>query len=1000
MGFLSWIRDRFAGLVPYGGTLSTPSPDDLHPIAFANELNGGLHGYRSLEELTKIPVQRLMVPMAAMVKEHVHTDGSVFPRAIVVFEPSDDDWNALQQYERLFDMPDYDLSAYWKVMDQSDVTAELETQFAPEVDYGLVSGPGAPAFRPPLISADNYQLGYKSDEDHTVIWVDVEDYDPLVHKYQRQRVGATGKWGIPVKILGESYTAGDYADNRFIWVPKNDVPTRPRSLVNGLPNNEPAGWAGTPEVPGGINYYTYIITHDLFQITAIKDAYQNLKSEWSLPLKISTDPQLVRYGNKPSSTNFINEDGSDTADWRGYYTPGVDTHMATRQDSLSPWRIQNIDHEDGEYVDYIFKAFPVGYETTEDDRPTIANPFSEDEDDYPNNGWKDSSFLPAQDQVLHYSTGRKYNNGDLKPSGWAIPTPANGEDIIQVVITPTTSTTFKYDAGGVVTPAEIQLVAKFYRGQDEIGLPFTVQWFKGAYAEENEIVAGETAGPSQYHEITGTKREVLTISPEAVDNTQLYTCRVFYTGEDFYDTITILDVSDSQGYLAVIESDDGFVYKNQEGSKTFTAKLYNNGAQVPNASCTFQWFRGSTDITPASNKHTVSVAGADFVSKEVLKVTITTQGLSFSRTETLVDLQDAKATIWQWTTQEATPTENTVWTTNPASAVWARISLDGGTTFGTPFKIKGESAPFNGGFYRTVYKNSVTQPVATGVSPTLFPTAPTGWTDVPTARGAGEHTWAVTAFFTKIPYNEDGTPNTNVALTNTNWQIQGAWGVAVRITGIDGDQEGPQGDIGAVGWSPELATVSRANDEVHQVVDWINLGDAPLETKPSTGYYIGVDGYVTDIAQAKNIRGRQGANGVFSPADFWATPVVRINGNIGSPNYESWDFRMRASKAGIVYFSGKTFRNGSGDRFVDFELSSSSFLSYMLPASRDFSAGASETVIVDFGAGHFVNGADGADFSRHAFIYRSGSSFFLRLVFVNDYTFVFNGSYMADAAIL
>src|SRR5690606_1782859 len=229
----------------------------------------------------------------------------------------------------------------------------------------------------------------------------------------------------------------------------------------------------------------------------------------------------------------------------------------------------------------------------------------------PNVGWSDGPFDPGAANVLYKSVGRKYNNGDLKPSGWSIPTKVNGEDIVQVVIEPQTSNVFKYASDLSVTPSEIVLKAKFYRGLDELVDGFTVRWFKGAYNSEdesNEIIKGSSVGVSQHHVISGDNDETLTISPDGVDSIQLYTVRVFFQGEDYYDNITILDVSDAQGLLAVIESDAGFVFKNASGSTKFTGKLYSNGVHVT-SDVSYKWTLGSTDITPDSDKHEVTIEG-------------------------------------------------------------------------------------------------------------------------------------------------------------------------------------------------------------------------------------------------------------------------------------------------------------------------------------------------------------------------------------------------------
>jgi hypothetical protein len=59
------------------------------------------------------------------------------------------------------------------------------------------------------------------------------------------------------------------------------------------------------------------------------------------------------------------------------------------------------------------------------------------------------------------------------------------------------------------------------------------------------------------------------------------------------------------------------------------------------------------------------------------------------------------------------------------------------------------------------------------------------------------------------------------------------------------------------GWSPILANVIDGERVVQQVVDWTGGSGA----KPAAGQYIGVSGFVEDIADATDIKGEQGADG-------------------------------------------------------------------------------------------------------------------------------------------
>lgn len=65
------------------------------------------------------------------------------------------------------------------------------------------------------------------------------------------------------------------------------------------------------------------------------------------------------------------------------------------------------------------------------------------------------------------------------------------------------------------------------------------------------------------------------------------------------------------------------------------------------------------------------------------------------------------------------------------------------------------------------------------------------------------------------------------------------------------------GGAGTNGWTPVLAIVTDGTRRVQQVTDWTG----GTGTKPATGKYVGASGFVTDIADAVDIRGAQGATG-------------------------------------------------------------------------------------------------------------------------------------------
>src|SRR5690606_38161018 len=63
------------------------------------------------------------------------------------------------------------------------------------------------------------------------------------------------------------------------------------------------------------------------------------------------------------------------------------------------------------------------------------------------------------------------------------------------------------------------------------------------------------------------------------------------------------------------------------------------------------------------------------------------------------------------------------------------------------------------------------------------------------------------------------------------------------------------GDPGTDGWTPVFAIVADGERYVQQVVEWVG----GTGTKPTTGQYVGPDGFVSDIGDAVDIRGAHGS---------------------------------------------------------------------------------------------------------------------------------------------
>ena len=105
---------------------------------------------------------------------------------------------------------------------------------------------------------------------------------------------------------------------------------------------------------------------------------------------------------------------------------------------------------------------------------------------------------------------------------------------------------------------------------------------------------------------------------------------------------------------------------------------------------------------------------------------------------------------------------------------------------------------------------------------------------------------------------KDGLSAYQIAVANGYTGNQQEWLQSlVGATGNNG-KDGLNGLNGLNGWSPVLKTVSRGDDVVLQIHDWVG----GTGTKPTVGQYLSSGGLVDNIANADNIRGIQGLQGV------------------------------------------------------------------------------------------------------------------------------------------
>lgn len=386
------------------------------------------------------------------------------------------------------------------------------------------------------------------------------------------------------------------------------VPAPPRT-INGLPNNEPAGWSDT--IPVG--------TDQLWQITAQKSVYNQLKSEWIIK-KIVEDPNYIRYSNKPTphpdtiagvNTPATSGSPGDVAliaeGWASVY----DNHsfIATRQDDpgadlYTNWLVEKINEESGEYTDRVFKLFDLNLDADSPFlvAPTLRDPTKE--------GWSDSILQETDTQINYVSEARKFFNGELK-TPWSKPRPYTGKDTFSDIIESDLGDNFKYDQHGNVMPDKITLKGLLYKGTSELwqnaDVTITYVWKKvydggqvvdvspSSNPADDFYLLGENGSPGDADYAREDQRVV--IKPGAVHGDAVFRCTQTVTlpqGGDlvFEDEFSILDVTDGKdARLLVVSADiDRVIWDSVNtvfNPASIILRVYSSNIPSP----TYYWYR-------------------------------------------------------------------------------------------------------------------------------------------------------------------------------------------------------------------------------------------------------------------------------------------------------------------------------------------------------------------------------------------------------------------------
>jgi len=107
--------------------------------------------------------------------------------------------------------------------------------------------------------------------------------------------------------------------------------------------------------------------------------------------------------------------------------------------------------------------------------------------------------------------------------------------------------------------------------------------------------------------------------------------------------------------------------------------------------------------------------------------------------------------------------------------------------------------------------------------------------------------------------------------------------------GDKGDQgdpgaDGAAGDNGVNGWSPVFALVADGERRVQQIADWAGGGGV----KPATGKYVGIAGFVDDIADAVNVRGPGSGESLFYFTDGTGATAGHNYSRSGDSGIQFW----------------------------------------------------------------------------------------------------------------
>lgn len=147
-----------------------------------------------------------------------------------------------------------------------------------------------------------------------------------------------------------------------------------------------------------------------------------------------------------------------------------------------------------------------------------------------------------------------------------IPVVIDGSDPIVVILSTPLGSIIKNSTGSLTIEANL------YKGGTVI-TPTSYKW----YELDTSVTGGwRQLTASSPDGTTGYTTKTLTVTPASITSLSTYKVEIVYNGLTYSDMTTLVDLSDP---ISVIIIGSG-VYKNGQGTNTYTARLYRNGAEI------------------------------------------------------------------------------------------------------------------------------------------------------------------------------------------------------------------------------------------------------------------------------------------------------------------------------------------------------------------------------------------------------------------------------------